>query len=119
MFPERAEVLMEAFASPPTLRFLVAEAKLYPEDHADTLAKLGCITRLPGNRKLVGQVITQAIKWAGWPRLDATTRYHGLELCHDGMAQRGRVISSEAAMERAEASVTKAQHLAIATALMS
>src|SRR4029453_15289752 len=74
-----------------------------------TLAQLGFITRIPGTLKLVSQVITQALQWDKWHRLDETTRYYGLELCHYGMAQRWLVVSPKAAMERAEASLTKAQ----------
>jgi transposase len=109
IFQERAQALMKAFAGAPTPRYLVADAKLYTEDTAATLAKLGFITRIPGTLKLVSQVITQVLKQEWWQRLDETTRYHRLELCHYGMAQRWLVVSSQAARERAEASVTKAQ----------
>jgi transposase len=109
IFKERAEALMKAVASSPTPRYLVADAKLYTEDTATTLAKLGFITRIPGTIKLVSQVITQALQWGRWHRLDETTRYDSLELCHYGIAQRWLVVSSQAAMERAEASITKAQ----------
>jgi transposase len=115
IFKERAEALMAAFASAPTPRYLVADAKLYTEDTAATLAKLGFITRIPGTLKLVSQVITQALQGDRWHRLDETTRYYGLELCHYGMAQRWLVVSSQAAMERAEASITKAQQREWAT----
>ena len=100
---------MAAFASSPTPRYVVAEAKLDTEDTAATLAKRGFITRSPGPLKLVSQVITQALQRDRWHHLDETTRYDGLELCHYGMAQRWLVVSSQAAMERAEASITKAQ----------
>src|SRR5262249_12405777 len=50
-----------------------------------------------------------ALQGDRWHRLDETTRYYGLELCHYGMAQRWLVVSSQAAMERAEARITKAQ----------
>jgi transposase len=109
IFKERAEALMAAFARSPTPRYLVADAKLYTEDTAATLAQLGFITRMPGTLKLVSQVITQALQGDRWHRLDETTRYYGLELCHYGMAQRWLVVSSQAAMERAEARITKAQ----------
>jgi transposase len=109
IFKERAEALMAAFASSPTPRYLVADAKLYTEDTAATLAKLGFITRIPGTLKLVSQVITQALQCDRWDRLDETTRYYAVELCHYGMAQRWLVVSSQAAMERAEVSLTKAQ----------
>jgi transposase len=109
IFQERAAALLTAFAHAPTPRYLVADAKLYTEANATTLAKLGYITRIPGTLKLVVQVITQALTSDRWQRLDETTRYHRLELEHYGMAQRWLVVSSQAAMERAEASVTKAQ----------
>jgi transposase len=109
IFKERAEALMAACASAPTPRYLGADAKLDTEDTAATLAKRGFITRLPGTLKLVSQVITQALQWDRWHRLDETTRYDGLELCHYGMAQRWLVVWSQAAMERAEARINKAQ----------
>jgi transposase len=109
IFKERAEALIAAFASSPTPRYLVADAKLYTEDTATTLAKLGFITRIPGTLKLVSQAITQTLQWDRWHQLDETTRYACLELCHYGIAQRWLVVSSQAAMERAEARITKAQ----------
>jgi transposase len=109
MFQERAQALMQAFASAPTPRYLVADAPLYTEDTAATLAKLGFLTRMPGTLKLVSPVITPVLKRDLWQRLDETTRYDRLALCHYGMAQRGLVVASQAARERAEASVTKAQ----------
>jgi transposase len=109
IFKERAEALMAAFARSPTPRYLGADAKLHTADTAATLAKLGFITRIPGTLKLVSQVIAQALQWDRWSRLDAMTRYDGLELCHYGMAQRWLVVSSQAVMERAEAHINKAQ----------
>ena len=109
IFQERAQALMTAFASSPTPRYLVADAKLYTEDSAVPLSKLGFVTRIPGTLKLVSQVISQALEWGRWHALDDRTRYQGLELCHYGMAQRWLVVASQAALERAEASVTKAQ----------
>jgi transposase len=109
IFQERAQALMTAFASAPTPRYLVADAKLYTEDSAAPLAKLGFVTRMPGTLKLVSQVISQALAWDIWHALDDRTRYQSLELCHYGMAQRWLVVSSQAALERAEASVSKAQ----------
>ena len=41
--------------------------------------------------------------------MDDTLRYQRIELCHYGMAQRWLVVYSEAALARAEATVTKAQ----------
>jgi transposase len=106
---ERAKALLVTFehSSPP--RYLIADSKLYSEENAKSLAKLGFITRIPGTLKLVSQVIHQALRGDAWQAVDDTTRYHRLDLCHYGMAQRWLVVCSEAAMQRAEASVSKAQ----------
>ena len=99
---------MATFQGSPSPRYLVADAKLYNEENAANLKKLGFITRIPGTLKLVTQVITQALTWDTWHRLDETTRYQPIELCHYGMAQRWLVVWSQASLERAEASVNKA-----------
>src|SRR5439155_24373647 len=109
MFQERAAALLATFQRSPTPRYVVADAKLYNEDNAAHLLTLGFITRIPNTLNLVSQVSTQALRWDTWQRLDATTRSQRVELCHDGMAQRWFVVSSEAARPRAEATVKKAQ----------
>ena len=109
---ERAAALMAALARSPTPRYLGADATLDPAATAATLATRGFRTRMPGTLKLVAQVLTQALQWDRWSRLDAMTRYDGLELWHYGMAQRGLVVSAQAAMERAEAHSNKAQQRA-------
>jgi transposase len=108
IFQERAQGLIATFQGSPSPRYLVADAKLYNEENAAHLKKLGFITRIPGTLKLVSQVIAQALKWDTWQSLDTTTRYQRLELCHYGMAQRWLVVGSQASLERAEASVNKA-----------
>ena len=109
IFQERAAALMATFQRSPTPRYLVADSKLYHEDNAANLRQLGFITRIPNTLKLVSQVMTQALRGDTWQRLDETTRYQRIELCHYGMAQRWLVVSSQAALERAEASVNKAR----------
>jgi transposase len=108
MFQARAHALLATFQGSPSPRSLVADAKLYTEEHATNLAKRGFITRIPGTLKLVAQGITPALTWDTWQCLDATTRYQRISLCHYGMAQRWLVVWSQAALERAEASVKKA-----------
>jgi transposase len=109
VFQERAQALMAAFQNAPSPRYLIADSKLYHEDNAPNLQKLGFITRIPNTLGAVSQVIAQALTWDTWHRLDATTRYQCIELCHYGMAQRWLVVHSQAALERAEATVTKAR----------
>jgi transposase len=109
VFQERAEALMSAFKTTTSPRYLVADAKLYHEDNAAHLAKLGFITRIPATLKLVSQVINQALQWDTWQPLDDQTRYQPLELCHYGMAQRWLVVSSQAALVRADATLNKAK----------
>ena len=118
MFQARVQALMHAFTNPPSPRYLVAAATLSPEDHAASLQRIGFITRIPHTLGVVAQVIRQALVWDTWPPVDDTTRDQPLELCHDGMAPRWLVVSSQAALERAAATRTKAQqraHQAITT----
>src|SRR5215217_3643218 len=109
VFQERAQVLMAACKNAPSPRYLIADSKLYHEDNAPRLQKLGFITRIPNTIGAVSQVIAQALTWDTWHRLDDKTRYQGIELCHYGMAQRWLVVHAQAALERAEATVTKAR----------
>src|SRR5439155_12613199 len=102
IFQERAAALMATLKRAPTPRYLVADAKLYHEDNAANLRQLGLITRMPNTLKLVAQVIGQALRGDTWHRLDETTRYQRIELCHYGMAQRWLVVSSPAALERCQ-----------------
>ena len=108
MFRERAEALLATLKISPTPRSLVADSKLYHEDHAANLSQFGFITRLPNPLKLVAPVIQQALTGDTWQRRDETTGDHRIELGHDGMAQRWLVVSSQAALERAEATVSNA-----------
>ena len=109
VFQERAQALLAAFTNAPTPRYLIADSKLYHEDNAPHLQKLGFITRIPNTIGAVSQVIAQALTWDTWHCLDAKTRYQSIELCHYGMAQRWLVVHSQAALERAEAMVTTAR----------
>jgi transposase len=106
---ERAQALMATLQASPTPRYLVADSKLYHEDHAAHRPALGFITRIAHTRKLVSQVITQALRWDTWHRLDDATRDQRAARGHDGMAQRGLVVYSPAALERADATVSTAQ----------
>ena len=109
IFHDRAEALLATFKASPTPRYLIADSKLYSEDNAAQLKQLGFITRIPATLKLVSQVISQALRRATWQSVDDATRYQRLDLCHYGMAQRWLIVSSKAARQRAEKSVSKAQ----------
>jgi len=108
IFQERAKALMATFQRAPPPRYLVAASQRSHEDKAANLNQLGFITRLPTTLTVVSPVVTQALNGDTWERLDDTTRYHRSELCHYGMAQRWLVVSSQAALERAEATVSQA-----------
>jgi transposase len=108
IFQERAQALIATFQGSPSPRYLVADAKLYNEGNVAHLKTLGFLTRIPATLKWVSQMIAQALKRDTWQCLESTTRYQRLELCHYGMAQRWLVVWSQAALERAEASVNKA-----------
>ena len=109
VFQERAQALMAAFQNTPSPWYLIADSKLYHEDNAPNLQKLGFVTRIPNTIGAVLQVIAQALTWDTWHRLDDKTRYQGIELCHYGIAQRWLVVHSQAALERVEATVAKAR----------
>ncbi len=115
IFHDRAEALLATFKASPTPRYLIADSKLYSEDNAVQLKQLGFITRIPATLKLVSQVISQALRRATWQSVDDATRYQRLALCHYGMAQRWLIVSSEAARQRAEKSVSKAQQRELAS----
>ena len=109
VFQQRAEALMRAFKDSPTPRYLVADAKLYCETNAAHLTQLGFITRIPATLNLVSQVIGQALQGDTWQPFDDHTRYQSLALCHYGMGQRWLVVFSQAALERAEATLNTAK----------
>ena len=79
IFQERAAALLATLQRSPTPRYVVADSKLSNEANAANLRALGCITRMPHTLTLVSQVITQALRWDTWPRLDDTTRSQRVE----------------------------------------
>lgn len=79
IFQERAQALMATFKTSPSPRYLVADSKLYNEDNAANLHSLGFITRIPNTRKLVSQMITEALRGDTWHRVHDTTRYQRVE----------------------------------------
>jgi Domain of unknown function (DUF4277) len=105
MFQERAQAFMSALKTSPRPRYLLADAKLSTEDHAANRHRLGFSTRLANTIGVVAHVLEPALTWDPWHTFAETTRDQGVELCHDGMAQRWLVGSSQAALERAEATV--------------
>ena len=108
IFQERAEALLRACKTPPRPRSLIADATLSCEDTVAHLAQLGFLTRIPATLKVVAQVISQALPWNTWQSVDLHTRSQPLALGHYGMVQRWRVVASQAALERAEATLKQA-----------
>lgn len=92
IFQERAQTLMNAFKTSPSPRSLSADAKLSTADNAANLRGLGFITRMANTIGLVSHTIEPALTRDTWHALDETTRYQGVELCHDGRAQRWLVV---------------------------
>jgi transposase len=108
VFQERAAALLSAFKDTPSPRSLVAAATLSCEAKAAHLAQLGCIPRLPAPLTVVSPVIRQTLQQDTCESCDADPRDQPLAVCHDGMAQRWLVVSSRAARERADATLTHA-----------
>ena len=109
VFKERCEALLTQFAASETPRDLIADAKLYTEANAPNLARLPFITRIPETLTVTRQVIEQAWAWGEWQPRHETVQYQRVELCHDGMAQRWLVVSSQDAWQRAALTLAKAQ----------
>jgi transposase len=110
VFQARTQVWLAALTHAPRPRSWIADSKLYHEDHAIHLRHLGVITRMPNPIGAVSEALTQALALDRWPRLDDHPRYQRLARGHDGMAQRWLVVSSQAALERAEAARNNARH---------
>jgi len=109
IFQARAHAWVAALPKTPSPRDLIADSKLYHEDNATHLRPLGFITRIPNTSGPVSAAMTQALALACWHRLDDHTRDQRLALCHSGMAQRWLVVSSQAAYERAAATLNHAR----------
>jgi hypothetical protein len=69
---------------------------------------MGFFTRHPNTLGVVSQVIRPALTWDTWHPVDDNIRDQPLELGHDGRAQRWLVVSSQAACERAAATLKNA-----------
>jgi len=115
MVQERAAAWRLTLQGAPTPRYRMANSTLSREDNAAQRQHLGFITRMPGPRKRVAPVISPALRGATGPPIDDAPRSQRLALCHSGMAQRGLIVASAAALQRAETRVSKAQKRALAT----
>lgn len=109
MFQERAQTVLKAFKTSPSPRDLSADATRDPEDHAAHRRGLGFITRMANTSGVVSHTIEHALTRDPWHAVAETTRDQGVERCHDGLAPRGLVVSSQAALARAEATLNNAK----------
>jgi transposase len=109
VFRERSSAIVKEFAASEGPRYLVADSKLYTSENAVNLAHLPFITRIPGNLKVIGEVIDQSLSLDAWQAIDDETRYQRVDLCHYRMEQRWLVLYSEKAYQRAGKTLAKAQ----------
>jgi len=109
VFRERCAAILKEFAASEGPRYLIADSKLYTSENAANLAHLPFITRIPGNLKVVGEVIKQSLSMDTWQAIDDQTRYQRVDLCHYGMEQRWLVVYSEGSYQRAGKTLAKAQ----------
>lgn len=109
VFRERSAAILKEFSASEGPRYLVADSKLYTSENAANLAHLPFITRIPGNLKVVGEVIQQSLELDVWQAIDDETRYQRVDLCHYGMEQRWLIVYSESAYQRAGKTLAKAQ----------
>ena len=104
----RALALMRALARSPTPRYRVAAAQRYTEATAAPRARLGLSTRMPGPLPRGSPVIRPALPRDTGPACADTPGSQGRAWGHSGLAQRGLVVSSPAALQRAAVSRTTA-----------
>jgi transposase len=109
MVQARTQASPAAFKSAPSPQSLIADSKRYHEDTAPHLRDLSLIMRILNTMGAVAEAITQALTLDRWARRAEKSRDQRLELCHEGMAQRWLVVSSQAALERAEATLNNAR----------
>jgi hypothetical protein len=92
----------------------LADATCSPAAHAPHVARLPCMTRLPATWTVTPQVREPAWAWGAWQPRHATVSDQPGALGHDGMAPRGRVVSSPDAGQRAAQTLATAQATASA-----
>jgi transposase len=109
VFKQRCAGLIKEFSASVGPRYLIGDSKLYTSENAANLVHLPFITRIPGNLKVVNEVIQQSIEMDNWQPVDEKNRYQRLDLCHYGIEQRWLVVYSESAYQRAGKTLTKAQ----------
>jgi transposase len=108
IFTERSTMLIEHFQQSSMPRYLIADSKLYSEENAVNLNKLGYITRIPGTIKEEQQSIITAIAKNEWCQLNDENRYSVRYLEHYGISQRWIVVFSNKARQRASDTLNKA-----------
>lgn len=111
VFAERSKAVLEQLQASSELKAWVGDSKLYSKDNAQALAHLPFITRVPRTVKqeqeLVSKALAQPDDFAPLSEDEPRYRYQRFELEHYGIAQRWLVVFSQAARERAEATVAK------------
>jgi len=100
-FKERGAALGTPCAARAAPRYVSADATVDTEAQAGPWARLPLLPRIPETLQVTQQRIAQAWAWGAWQPLDETVRDQRVERCHDGMAQRGLVVSSQDAWQRA------------------
>jgi transposase len=108
VFRERSKLLIDNFRDSETLRYLLADSKVYCEANAENLLHLLFITRIPNSIKLVGEIIDQALAAPNnWKTLDDDRKMQTFNVEHYGIKQRWHVVSSETSRQQAIKQVDK------------
>lgn len=111
VFAQRSKAVLEQLKTSPELTAWVGDSKLYSQDNAQALMHLPFITRVPRTLKLEQETVAQALAkpnaFVPLSEDDTRYRYQRFERVHYGMKQRWLVVFSQAARERAVATVAK------------
>jgi transposase len=107
IFRERTQALIEQFNRSSVARYLIADSKLYDSGNAPNLSSLRFITRIPSTLKQEREVISEALTWDNWQRIDDDHHYSCKVLTHYDMEQRWLIVRSKGALMRVEKTISK------------
>lgn len=111
IFRDRAQALIESFKNSESLKYLIADSKLYTQETVNSaLHEIPFITRVPSSVKLEQESIAEmlAVPLDRWNRQDDSNHYRSIVVRHFNLDQRWIVVYSDEMKERSRKRVDKA-----------
>ncbi len=108
IFKERSKRLISNFKKSESLRYLIADSKLYNSKNATNLQQLNFVTRIPGSIKEVNSLILDCFKKNKWKMINKCDSYSSININHYGINQRWIAVKSNQSESRAKKRINKA-----------